>query len=101
MAIYYKGLYNAANFPYVHTVVAQDVADGYVTIDFQLEDRDIAWNVMILDSNNIYYDMAGAVITSPDDGQIRIANGGAFSLIAGFKIHILGMSYDSTALYAS
>ena len=99
MAKYEKGIYNAANWPIVHTVTSTDQTDGYVTIDFQLADRDVVWNVMCLASNGAVIAMTGALITEPADGQIKIANGGAFTLTAGYILHIQGMSYDSTATY--
>jgi len=89
-------LYNAANYPYVHTVTAQDATDNSVTIDFQLQDRDIVWNVMCLRSTAIVA-MTGAVITEPTEGAIKIADGGAFTLTAGDKLHIQGMAYDADA----
>jgi len=101
MALHKKGLYNAANYPYIHTVTAQDQTDGYVTIDFQHDDRDIVWNVMVLDSSNVLVVLTGAIITTPADGQFRIATGGGYTITAGQIIHVQGMAYSSTAEYAS
>ena len=92
------GLFNAANFPYVHTITSQDQTDGYAQLDFQT-DREIVFQVSCRNASGTVIDLTGAVITQPEAGKIKIASGGGYTVTATDQLFITGQAYDSTAEY--
>lgn len=87
---------NGVSMGYLHTVVAGDVSDGEVIIDFQTPYYLVA-SVMVTnpasaDPNQSapIVDIGDAEISYPAEGQVKIADGDStFSLSAGQLIHIV------------
>jgi len=80
---------NGVSFGYRHTVTAGDASDGELLIDFQVDDYLLASTVMTLSSSGAVVAMTGAVITYPDEGQVKIENGGSYSLTEDQQIVVI------------
>jgi len=99
MSTIVTGLTNGVSFGYKHTVTTTDASDGYVTINFQTT-VSLAYQVMILTaSTGAQKVLTGALITEPGTGQIKIANGGSYTLVAGDVIHISAVPNSSVYTY--
>lgn len=62
---------NGVSWGIKHTLTADDVSDGSITVDFQA-DVDLVADVKILDANGEAVAMTGVGISFPADGQILI-----------------------------
>jgi hypothetical protein len=93
---------NGVSMGYLHTVVAGDVSDGEVTIDFQTPYNLVA-SVMVTnpataDPNQSapIVDIGDAEISYPAEGQVKLADGDStFSLAEGQLIHVLAQRRGS------
>ncbi len=94
---------NGVSYGTSYTVTAQDVADGYVLFDFQV-DISLVANIQLYDGSGVgiplasigdstdtvtVFPPADAVITYPTNGQIIVANGANFTLTAGYRLDIV------------
>jgi hypothetical protein len=78
---------NGVSFGKVYTVLAADASNGYVIFDFTAP-YDMAFVFIVLRSGAIIA-TTGALITRPSEGQVKIANGGSFTVTAGDIIHMI------------
>jgi hypothetical protein len=72
-----------------YTVTAADQSATYVIFDFN-SSYSVAGVFLTLDSSDAVIANTGAVVTFPAAGQMKIANGGAYTLTAGQKIIFVG-----------
>jgi hypothetical protein len=87
---------NGVSMGFKHTVTSQDASDGYVIIDFDNVDYDLAAIVQVINPSDADpnaaspVEMLDAQITYPENGQVRIANGDSlFTLTAGQVVTVI------------
>jgi hypothetical protein len=72
-----------------YTIVAQDDTDGYIIFDFNVPYA-ISAKIQVVNASNVYVDLADAVITYPEVGQVKIADGAAtFTVTTGHKYSVI------------
>lgn len=89
MAVHETRGSNGVSYGYIHEVTAADVADNEVIIDFQCG-FDLVASVQVYTAAGIVVDTSDMIVTYPEAGQVRIADGAAaFALVAGQRIDIV------------
>jgi hypothetical protein len=90
---------NGVSFGVTHVVTSADQSAGAILFDFTAIPitpgvvGTFPYNIVavfdVLSSANAKISSAGAVVTYPTDGQVKIANGGSFTYAAGQIINLI------------
>jgi len=80
---------NGVSYGVTYTVQAQDVTDGSIVFNFQATRVPLVASITVLDASDVVVSTVGAIITYPEKGQVKIEEGGAFTLVDGQKVNLI------------
>lgn len=87
-----KGV-NGISYGLSYVVTTQDATDEYVLFKFDVKEKLVAI-IRVYNTDGIEVAMTDAVVTYPEDGQVKLENGAAtFTLTATYRIDLVAQPY--------
>jgi hypothetical protein len=79
---------NGVSLGIKYTITSTDDNDGYIIFDFQTSYA-LSAKIQIVNASNVYIDLNDAVITYPEVGQVKVADGSSFRVTTGHKYSVI------------